>query len=238
MDNNDCSETISKKHWSNNKMFLNIMNKDTYTQDIKDYLELENKYLLDICDQNNYTTIIEVGCAKGIKAELFYGRNIKYIGIDINPDYIKEAIFFASEKALDYASFSCISFNEISSLNIQKRNNVLVYLPFNLYGNLEKPMEIFEIIKEYSLNLLIFTYQDNELANAERLKYYQNCGFVVKHCENQKYSSFYSDDGFNSKVYKTSELQNHFKLLIENDYFIKQFNVGSIGVAYSFNLKT
>lgn len=230
----DAIKSLVNGYETMNKKFLNIMNHHMYTEVIKNYLELQTQYLIEICDSQNYEVIVEIGCAKGTNSLLFKQKRVKYFGVDINLSHIHEAKLLAMENNVENAKFMHVSINKIGSSVPCGDRKVLVFLPFNLFGNLKENeiLQLIELIKNHGWDLLIFSYQKNLLIKAERLEYYKNCGFVVKYFEDEDESVFYSEDGFMSKVYGVKKFEALFKPLTEKNYVINKFNLENIGIAY------
>ena len=86
-------------------------------------------------------------------------------------------------------------------------------MPFNIFGNLSNPTSMLDDIRVRKWDLAIFTYQDNELTQRERMSYYNNCSIECKYEKHNNYSTFTSKDGFDSKVY--SEMYMRTKILGE-----------------------
>ena len=239
----DPYEDVSMKSYSKSlRSWENIMNEEVYPAEIKQMLAEEASYLVESVRAGAYQQLVEVGCAKGANASLFANMDIKYLGVDVNEKYIDEATRVSRERRLDhFASFRVMSSHDLSTavLAHKEMTRVLVYLPFNLFGNLARPSELVEIIKALGWDLIIFTYQENDAVKEVRHAYYTECGFDIKFTREPNYSIFYSDDGFNSRVYTHRFMKKLIKPLCDaNLYKLSSAHVGSIGHVYYVRKQT
>ncbi|RMZ96740.1 conserved domain [Brachionus plicatilis] len=222
--------------------WINIMDNSNYTEDIKQMLLLENKFILKLIDSKKYKRIIEIGCGFGENAFDFamHYSEIEYIGMDVNHQYISKAKLMAEFKDIKNLHFNKLAANEIekifSKLNDLKEKKTLIYFPFNILGNITNINETILKIYEYECDFIIFTYQQNEKANQERQIYYTNCGFKLEFKENLFFSCFSSSNGFVSKVYKKIFMD---ELLKDETKSYNKFEecLGSIGYIYLMEKK-
>lgn len=233
---NQLNYSLTKKEW------INIMDNSNYTEEIKQLLLLENKFILKLMDSKNYKRIIEIGCGFGENAFDFamHYSEIEYIGLDVNHQYISKANLMAEIRGHKNLYFNKLAANEIenilSKLNDFKEKKTLIYFPFNIFGNISKIFETITKIYEYECDFVIFTYQHNEKANQERQIYYTNCGFKLEFKENQLFSCFFSCDGFFSKVYKKKFMDEILKNESKSYKRIEEC-LGNIGYIYLMEKK-
>jgi hypothetical protein len=160
---------------------------------------------------------------------------LNYIGLDIDKVSLERASRYLDDHLISNASFYNLSSYELNRIMLENdEKKVLVVFPFNLFGNLTDPEETLNQILIRKWNLVIFNYQDNAMTREEREQYYSNCNIICQYQIFKNYSSFVSNDGFNSKVYTCFYMICHFfKNFIEcNQYQIELKNLNKMENVY------
>ena len=198
MQNNSELE-LSSVNYSSHKWW-GIMNKENFSLEIMKMLENELYFLKAKISDQKYDLVIEIGCGEG-KNAFFLSQFVNYVGLDADKMFIEKAKSVMKEHSVENARFYNLSSHQLDQILIPIDFKVLVFIPFNLFGNLSNPTSMLDDIFFRNWDLAIFTYQDNDLTQRERFKYYRNCGIEIEYKNHGEYSTFRSKDGFDSKVY-------------------------------------
>ncbi|CAG8566944.1 12098_t:CDS:2, partial [Acaulospora morrowiae] len=201
-------------------------------EDISDK-RYELDYIIKIL-QGKYHVFMEVGSAKSVKAFYIIQANCKYYGIDINPRMIQEARQnFLEKNIFDKAKVESMSFFDLdlSFKAFNPNEKVLIFLPFNLFGNLGDPKKSLEKLIKLSQDFIVSYYKINQTSYLARKEYYTNCGlYSLNYMEEDHQAKFTSSRGFCSITYSpeyiesiinklVKELKVPYKLEIEHDSF-------------------
>ena len=88
---------------------------------------------------------------------------------------------FETSKSREFLLLNALQIAEIPKLSrvyIPSQKH-LYFFPFNSFGNMPSPDKIINsFVSLENSSFMLFTYQTSSKANNERLKYYQNCGYL------------------------------------------------------------
>ena len=184
-----------------------LMDDGNYTDEVKNYLRSENLILQRYLP--HFECAIEVGCAWGRNLSTVENCGLSYIGIDYSQEYIMLAKQqFETSKSREFLLLNALQIAEIPKLSrvyIPSQKH-LYFFPFNSFGNMPSPDKIINsFVSLENSSFMLFTYQTSSKANNERLKYYQNCGYLNLSCEtSDHYVRFVSDEGLDCFAYEDS----------------------------------
>lgn len=218
-------DTLMRKHFVNlaeNKVLvsfysnagLQISNPDCYPESIQSFLATEREKLTNLLAEGKYTTLLEVGCgASMVNASIARHSGCKYVGVDVVRSVVKKAkqeIKRMNAKNMDVYCCSVVNYEELARLIPEdERAKTLVFLPFNLIGNIGNLVEFLDCVSRLGVGVAISSYQVNPQAQQERRAYYLRCGFTQ--LEEHHYSGvgvmMTSKEGLRSIAYETSFLR-------------------------------
>lgn len=214
-----------------------LLFEQNYPKEIVDYLDKEKEVLLNI--SKDYKVIIEVGCMSGRGIDCILANKLKYIGVDIVNRYIEKGKELAIKKGLDRNSYEyfCIPAENLQALLKESlilkdvdKTQVLIYFPFNCFGNFNNVSLCINALKSIQYDFIIFTYQNSETALNSRYKYYKNCKYENIKIEHETNGiRFVSEDGLNTIAYSKEWLSNNI-MFKEKEFEVIDF--GSIGLAF------
>lgn len=191
----------------------NIMNESNYPNAIKDFLYKEKECIKTVLNTKNYDYFYELGCADARNVDVVSNTEIKYRGVDILSDHIILGINKIHALNLHgQAELFLLSINDLIKTfknNFEKK--VIFFFPFNLFGNLENPTDIFMNLLSHKVDFFISMFNTNQMARDARNEYYLNCGIrPLFYQENNIGDTFYNKDGFKSISYNEKYINNLF----------------------------
>lgn len=177
------AESKVKKHSSSNKEFYmsssdkdKIMSPLSFSKEIREFLNDEEKHLRKMFFEEKYDCIIEVGCHAGHNSEWISEYCKQYIGIDINT----AAIDYAKNKHIKSTNieFICQPAEELIKMIKDTEDNTprkLVLFPFNLFGNFVNVVDILAMLDEAGVDVAISNLGTSSATTMGRYNYYNNC---------------------------------------------------------------
>lgn len=94
----------------------NVANFDSWHQE--DSRQLNRKIALDMLDQFNFNTILDIGCGKGALTHLLKKRNNRVIGVDISPTAIEVA-----RSRFPDINFDAVDVSDLDAFDVFINNN-------------------------------------------------------------------------------------------------------------------
>lgn len=212
----------------------NLIKFENYPAEIISYLKAERNFLTKMV--TNFSSIIEIGCMNGRYFEWTIKNDKYYIGIDIVERYISIALESAKKLNINrnrYAFYCDTVVNlpqllETNDKNL-RREDVLIFFPFNSFGNIEEIESVFSTLEEIKIKFFISSYQIGAYANRVREAYYRACKYKnIKKEISDLGVRFKSDDGLNTISYSPNWLRKKFSKFAN----IKSQPLSEIGIAY------
>lgn len=213
-----------------------LVNSQNYDDSILKYLEEEQSLLLKMVDQFNL--LIEAGCMTGRYLNQVVRLNKKYIGIDPVTRYIDMAILENKHRISEKLKFINDDISNINSIlekeHLPNSDNVLLFFPFNSFGNIKNIDNTFNSILKSKIRFIIFTYKTDDNSNKVREQYYLKCGFTQLIFEvNISGVRITSKEGLDTTAYSENWVKEK---LESNKQVFSKTEFGKIGVAY-FNFE-
>lgn len=177
-----------------------------YPAAIQRYLAEEAELLARFA--GGFSMLIEIGCMEGRYARWALARGKRYLGIDPVEEYVA-----AGRKALGLARLpgaecrlleGCAESVDriLAGEQILGRERVLLFFPFNSFGQIREPAPVVEALARCASPILIGTYATDAAATQARAAYYGNCGFAgLTSSTDAAGVRFRSDDGLESVAY-------------------------------------
>jgi hypothetical protein len=207
-----------------------------FPREITSYLISERKLLEEVV--RKFRLVIEAGCMNGRYLKWVLERDKYYIGMDIVGRYITEAKEKAALLNLDPTKyeFICEGAEKVhtilvkTKINKLKEDEVLIFFPFNSFGNIENIEEVFVSLKNAKMNFFISSYKTDKFSIERRKKYYRNCGYKdIILLEEDNGIRFKSREGLNTVAYFSDWLIQEFSRI---GIKIKTYNLNKIGIAF------
>jgi hypothetical protein len=219
-----------------------LINSRTYPKDIRVFLRAERRILDSL--SNSVELLIEVGCMGGRHIDWAVGKGIRYLGIDLAHRYIIAGNSKICQLGLNKNDYQ-IKFGDASEMDNLLRDDIsnieprkcLVFLPFNCFGNLDKPARVAEKICKLSVPFFFTSYAISNSATLSRQKYYVACGFRDLQINSDSTSVvFTSPDGLHSAAYAPEYVTSLFSYynIIANKLQCGRIGIGYFGGGVSF----
>lgn len=214
-----------------------LIDTDCYPVEIIEHLYEEKATLKTLLENSDYDTAVEVGCMDGtMHMDICIETKVNYVGIDL----IEKSTRVLQEKLakIGYSKHTLVQALDVLNIadiavEINKfGRNVLVFFPFNSFGNLAFAEKAVDAIIACGYDIAVLTYRDDKHTTQVRHKYYSNCEYQNLTCsQDDKGIRFSATQGLNtyaySKVWMNRLAQQHNAHLV-----IKP--MGSIGCCYWF----
>lgn len=211
-----------------------LIKEQNYPPSIRDYLRKESAQLAKLCADST-CLLVEVGCMDGRYLNWAVARNIRYLGIDVVPSYVRSAREKIDSMGLDISRYRvvCASAENIHDIICScclPQDQIMVLFPFNCFGNMDDIRSVVRSISMTNANFLISTYKTDKFASHERFKYYTNCKYKnlrrIKHLFGVR---FVSDEGMDTTSYDSRFLM---RLFGSYGIDVKVESIGDIGIGY------
>lgn len=212
-----------------------LIDVELYPEKIHQHLNDEKATLVNIIRNGNYDTVVEVGCMDGtMHLDVCKLCDVNYVGLDLvehSVELLNQKLMESGchgqyiAKALDVINIDSIApdINEIS-------RKVLVFFPFNSFGNLDHPKEVLSVIRSCDYDAVVLTYLTDDNSANVRMEYYSNCGYSnLELSKSNEGDLFSSAQGLRSYAYSYDWFQN---VADENSYKVKFSKIGEISGCY------
>lgn len=213
----------------------NLLNQENYPDEVKAYLLKEKQILSQL--KPDFKVLIEVGCFDGTYLQFCHRHRKKYIGIDINPEYLEEgkhkADFFRTpSNEYEFHNLNAQNLHEIKSKSqlfmSTPKEEILVLFPFNCLGNIPNVQSVIDSLNNLGLAYFVSNFNTTHEATRVRERYYGNCDYdTVLQQVGSEGVRFTSIDGLNSVAYDLNFLINKF---IHTNPHTQMVHINGIGI--------
>ena len=208
----------------------------TYPNEIREFLRREEDLLLSA--KSSYDLLVEVGCMHGRYLNWALDHDKAYVGIDIVPRYIELGATEANELRLPsnrcqfiLGDAGIIDTLVDPTLLGTDRSRMLLFFPFNSFGNMPTCAPIIKAVKQSLAPFLISTYTTSTSSTASRRHYYGACSYTgLGATENEEGVLFTANDGLSSIAY---HLEFIFNVFASASLPVEATRFGQIGIAYT-----
>jgi hypothetical protein len=216
-----------------------LIDPSKYPSEIHSYLEAELNLLEAVI--KNFDMVVEVGCMHGRFLKWILMQNKYYVGVDIAANYIAQGKEKAISLGLESSKYQFICQDakdldrviEHNPFDFIRKENILVFFPFNSLGNIEDLDGVVTCLKKIKTNFYISSYKTDNFSTEAREQYYTNCGYTnISQINANEGIRFRSHEGLNTIAYHPNFLVNRFTQININ---LKTYNLSEIGVAYIFD---
>ena len=151
-----------------------ILDEIYWTDNLKQYLNLENKYLLNIEKKDS---LLDIGCGKGRHLIFIKNKIKRLLGIDNSKSMVDEA----KNLTKDFVNIK-IDYSDINNFSSTEKFDYIICM-FNTFGNMDKETQkIFlkrakELLKQGG-KIIISVYSEN--AKEDQIQFYKNIGLTIK----------------------------------------------------------
>lgn len=211
-----------------------LIDETAYPAAIMNYLAREEELLTAFAD--TFDVLVEVGCMHGRALDWALKHQKGYVGLDITPRYIEQAITLASARGLGQETCRFIhgaaeQVDELlASVSFAQNKRCLLYYPFNCFGNMAEAGPVLDGIRRAKHPYMIGTYWTTAEATADRLDYYRSCyQDAVEVQSGPSGVTFTTPDGLWTIAYHPGYLQS---LFLEKGLSVALVTLSSLGVAY------
>jgi hypothetical protein len=214
-----------------------LIDPGVYPVEIVEHLTAEKLALKRLIENGGYDTVVEVGCMDGtMHLDVCTDSLVNYVGIDL----IEEGTIVLQDKltASGYPKHSIVKALDV--LNIADiaddikvfAKKVLVFFPFNSFGNLEFPGKAVAAISSCDFDIAVLTYLNDQHTNDVRFQYYSNCEYQELSCSSdEKGIQFSATQGLNSYAYSGDWIE---QLAQVHNSALSFEKMGKIGCCYLF----
>lgn len=213
-----------------------LIDESLFPSEIKEFLRGED-LLLEQCI-SSFDSLIEVGCMRGRYLQWAIDRVRNYFGIDIVSSYIemgRERLGGICTGSLK-CDFVLGDAEDIDILLDWKAlgadpQKVLLFFPFNSFGNMQDFLPVIRSIKKSGARFFISTYSTIPGATLCRQRYYEACSYLeLEKVEDNRGVTFISRDGLRTIAYHPDFLVEAFK---KEGMLVDVISFADIGIAYS-----
>jgi hypothetical protein len=216
---------------------LELINDSNYPYPVVEFLNEERKYLQSVI--GHYDVLLEVGCMTGRHLAWAMKNNVYYMGVDVVEHYLVEARKKACDLGMPLSKYKFVNWNAesidgvLNEYDLRKfnSNRILIFFPFNCFGNISNISNVINSLKKSGCHYLISTYKTDESTSKSRLDYYKNCEYKsLSSRTNEEGVVFTSQEGFKSVAYHPHWLKDLFnKACLE----FKACDFSSMGIMYA-----
>ncbi len=206
-----------------------------YPKEIQEYLKKEKALLCKI--KECFNCLVEIGCMSGRYLNWCIEEDKGYLGIDVVHRYIEEGKCKILNCELSPLKYQMVVGSAENICEIVQENKVsssykkiLLFFPFNSFGNMSNTQTIIDSLHKTGLIFLICSYQTNLRVNNIRDDYYKNCEYKgIQRIVNRKGVRFISKEGLNTIAYEPDYLCECSKKV---GITLKMIKFSDIGMAY------
>ena len=213
----------------------NLLNPEKYPEEVKAYLQKEKQILSQL--KPHFKVLVEVGCFDGTYLQFCHRHRKKYIGIDINLEYLEEGkhkadFFNTPTQEYEFHNLNAQNLHEIKSASqlfqSTPKEEILVMFPFNCLGNIPNVQSVIDSLNTLGLAYFISNFNTTNEATKVREQYYGNCDYdtIIKRVDNDGVR-FTSIDGLNSVAYDLNFLITKF---IHTNTNTQMIHINGIGI--------
>jgi hypothetical protein len=184
-----------------------VMSSRNFNDGVVAFLRAEAAFVSKVLSENEYATLVELGCDKAQNRELARLYSIGYVGMDIR-GHVIDALH-ESETNRD-AIYIHGDLNDIAR-HLPRRlacAKTLCLLPFNLIGNLGDSGRFFFTYAKVGVDIVISSWQRSFAASAWRKDYYERCGLTGVHFSERDDACTFGLSGFQSHAYSSDFLMS------------------------------
>ncbi|MEO1374225.1 MAG: class I SAM-dependent methyltransferase [Cyanobacteria bacterium J06635_10] len=158
-------------------MGLKFLEPQNQTEGIREYMELEEEFILRTF--KNVDTVLDIGCGEGRYLRKLAPIAGKITGIDFS----EQLVALAKESTANFNNVTVLAGRAEHLPTLVQENFTYALLAWNTIGNIPKELHqcIFEnVAKVLDKKLFISTYKCNQAVMDERLRYYDKTNFKVE----------------------------------------------------------
>lgn len=187
-----------------------LMDASNFPPAIRDFLAEEGRLLGALAD--SFATLVEVGCHDGRYLTWAAARGRAYVGVDVAADGLEAGRSTAAAMRLDPERFRFVLGDArelgqvIEGVPGLRGQQVLVLLPFGLFGALEEPDSVLEGLAEASTPFVLSLYQPGHAATLARSEYYARCGLSPSVSSDARGVRVRCGESFESVAYEPTHL--------------------------------
>ena len=156
-----------------------LMRIANFPDEVLPLLQLEALLAFKALQCYSRSAIVELGCYDGRSIELARSLDLRYVGVDINPqaiEYLRSRI--AAEGLEERAEAVLADALDLDQWADRVRGRrPLIHLPFNFLGSFQSPLELLQTLcRVPNALLLISVFNTSGYATHVRRLYYSACG--------------------------------------------------------------
>lgn len=212
-----------------------LIDRANYSVEVRDYLRREREALRDML--RVFDVLVEVGCMHGRHLDDALDVGCAYVGIDPVDRYIASGHRRCADEAIDSrrARFVCADAADLVPVIADAARGVwgervLVFLPFNCFGNIQDPTRTLDALAVGMWPFFISAFRTTCFANAHRASYYANCGYDgVRGLPVPDGVRFVSDDGLDTTAYHPAVVTEWF---LRRGVHVRVRGVARVGLAF------
>ncbi|MBD1601359.1 class I SAM-dependent methyltransferase [Pseudomonas typographi] len=179
--------------------------------------------------------IVEIGCHEGTHAEWCRAAGKHYLGVDPVERYIRQGL----AKQPDFGERECKlvvgSAEQIDEIIVRELDgilpsDILIFIPFNCFGNITAVESAVGSIARSGCSLLLSAYQTSLPALLARFSYYAACGYnPLTLSRSERGELFHDNNGLHTYAYAAAWLSALFSRFAMT---VTPIRHGGIGQAY------
>lgn len=203
---------------------LKMLDHQNYHEGIKEYMRLEEAFLLK--NLRGVKSLLEIGCGDGRYLEMLASVVGEILGIDYSEYFVK----VSKKRTHNLHNVDVIHGNAKDLQSFLSKSYQCATLAWNTIGNM--PQEIHQDVVEalskwVEERIFISTYQCSDAVMQERLKLYENCGYKVNSINGNKV--ILEDGAHCAEAYSIKYFQD---LIESNGFSMETYELGFCGVMF------
>jgi len=194
-----------------------ILNTQNYPPTIQEFLKNEADSLDQLIKNSSqkYNMLIEVGCGNTVNLPLAKKHNLQYLGLEVSPTAVRivQERIRRNRAQYENADIECINILNIkkSDLHLTMDDKPLLFLPFNLFGNVAPIAMLLARFRKLGIDVAISIYNTDTATSDMRKTYYTNCGYnFLSEKKHETGTYFFSNEGLYTVAYDHTYLTDLF----------------------------
>ncbi len=217
MNGSNAAKVVSQdSYYGSENHAATLMRIANFPDDVLSLLQLETLVAINAIQRYGCTAVVELGCYDGRSIELSRSLDLRYVGVDINPQAIRSLTRRIADEHLEGRAEAVLA----DALDLDqwadrvREQRPLIHLPFNFLGSFQSPLVLLNrLCRMPNAFLLISVFNTSRYTTDVRRRYYSACGVrdLKVTCGGLDAAIFTGERNFFSRAFAPEMLESLFE---------------------------